>query len=508
MAIYNISGQKLDLAYDLNGTNLNNAYDGYGNLIYTKGASDYETDQIYKGGYIEIQPDSWDGSTPVTGDIVQPSDPTAWGFPWSLSSAGFNAIQNEILNGEGKGIMYIRFPLGFAYRGYRNIDTETGLAKNIGERWTGQNASLKSFFSKIASAGGGLSPEYWCLAPYWTTGGAYYNANVLNEVWAGGSYPRTTSLESIRTSDRAQYNAQIEALSDAILNDLEYIHVNVCPVRLFGLANEPWQNGQKYGTCKISKSIYVALMEKLVTKIGASSILQTYNNVPNTVLFYDNDGYCGNASYLWGHAIPHTNTRAISGEKGGSGAVWYKTATLKQNSFLNEYEYWSSARTDEFRCANDMLHMVNGLVYGRAEVIHPIIHICKPTGQTSSDTNTRGYCVYAVDMSDGSYTYNTWAYNAWKMINDNLPIGAERVTEFTADGFMCWVYNGKLLLFMANNTENSKTITVDFGNPKTFSGKLYNLTNLGTAQQSVSGSSIEFMIPAYSGLVYLEDITS
>ena len=501
--IYDINGNVLSDVYDVGGTSLEKAYDIDGTEVFSK-AHVYNTDQVFKGGFIEIQPDSWDGSTPVTGDIVQTSDPTVWGFPWSLSFDSFNAIQNEILNGDGKGIMYIRFPLGFAYRGYRNIDSTTGLAKNIGERWTGQNASLKSFFSKIASAGGGLSPEYWCLAPYWTTGGAYYNADVKNEVWAGGSYPRTTSLESIRTTDTTQYNAQIEALSDAILNDLEYIHTNVCPVRLFGLANEPWQNGQKYGTCKISQSIYVALMGKLVTKIEASTTLSTYDGEPNTVLFYDNDGYCGNASYLWGHAIAHGYTRTISGENGGNGAVWYKTATLKKNAFLNEYEYWTSARTDEFRCANDMLHMINGLVYGRSEVIHPIIHICKPTGQTSSDTNTRGYCIYAVTMSDGSYAPNTWAYNAWKMINDNLPVGAERVTDFTGDGFMCWVHEGKLLLFMANNTDAEKTITVTFNEQMTFSGSLYNLTNVGTAQANVSGTSITFTVNAYSGLVYKE----
>lgn len=501
--IYDINGNSLSDAYDVNGNTLASAYTKDGEEVFG-GSVVYNTDQVFKGGYIELQPDSWDGSTAVTGDIVDSSDKTAWGFPMSLSPESFSSIQNEILSGEGYGIMYIRFPLGFAYRGYRNIDAETGLAKNIGERWTGQNTSLRSWLQKIALAGGGLSPEYWCLAPYWTTGGAYYNASVKNEVWAGGSYPRTTSLESIRTSDVTQYNAQIDALSDAILDDLEYIHTNICPVRMFGLANEPWQNGQKYGTCKISQAIYVALMEKLVTKIGASSVLSTYNSEPNTVLFYDNDGYCGNASYLWGHAIAHGNTRTISGENGGNGAVWYKTATLKQNSFLNEYEYWSSARTDEFRCANDMLHMINGLVYGRAEVIHPIIHICKPQGQTSSDTNTRGYCIYAVDMSNGSYEPNTWAYNAWKMINDNLSIGSKRVTDFDADGFMCWVYNNKLLLFMANNTSEDKTIDIAFNKQMTFSGKLYNITNVGTSQTDVSGSSITFTIPAYSGLVYIE----
>jgi hypothetical protein len=67
--------------------------------------------------------------------------------------------------GNGYGIYYIRLPLGFAYRGFRNIDATTGLAKNIGERYQGQNAALKRLMVNIVEAGGGLAPEYWCPAP-------------------------------------------------------------------------------------------------------------------------------------------------------------------------------------------------------------------------------------------------------------------------------------------------------------------------------------------------------
>ncbi|MFV5088365.1 hypothetical protein ACJ42C_014660 [Klebsiella pneumoniae] len=82
--------------------------------------------------------------------------------------------------GNGYGIYYIRLPLGFAYRGFRNIDAATGLAKNIGERYSGQNAALKRLMANIVEAGGGLAPEYWCPAPYWMTNGKYAGTAISN----------------------------------------------------------------------------------------------------------------------------------------------------------------------------------------------------------------------------------------------------------------------------------------------------------------------------------------
>ena len=157
----------------------------------------------------------------------------------------------------------------------------TKLAKNIGERFKGQNASLKKWFEKISDAGGGLAPEYWCFAPHWLTSGSYSGAN--NRISAGGSYDRSTTLASIKTSDVLQYNAQIEAFTNAIVDDLEYLHQNIAPVRMFGLSNEPFQNNQKYGTCKIDAQTYNDVLEVLYPKIQASEILSYYGDEKNEV---------------------------------------------------------------------------------------------------------------------------------------------------------------------------------------------------------------------------------
>ena len=530
MPVYDADGNELFTVYDADGNALAQAYDADGNELLSTVIDDiaynaaHSSSNLYAGGYIEIQPDSWDGSTVCTGDIVQPSDPTAWGFPMSLSTSAKASIKSEILKGNGFGISFIRFPMGFAYRGYRNIDQATGLAKNIGQRWEGQNSNLSAWFSNIVQAGGGLSVEYWCPAPYWLTGGAYYNANVNNELWAGGSYPRTTTLESIRTSDPTQYNAQIEAFTDAIVNDLEYVHQNVAPVRMYTLAAEPTGSGQlKYGHCHWTTNVYNDVFAVLHPKVKASTILATYNGKTNDVLMHlcaDDTGFNigsttinNHADWIWGYS--HDVMRPVSGEN-GVGADQIKTLTFPsgsqstwKNVFICEYEYFSTtSKTDSFRCGNNIVRMILELAYRKAKVIMPIIHICKPTGQSSYQTNTTGYCLYAVDMNTGNYTVNTWAYNSWKMFNDNLPIGAELVRGgdggLSNAGYVEFEKDGKKYILLGNYSDSAQSITLTFDTAKSFNGKLYNLTNLGTAQPSVSGSSITFTIPAYSGLVYTE----
>ncbi len=528
--IYDINGNPIDMVYDISGTLLSQAYDINGNELIESIVIDSIYDaahsklNVYAGGLIEIQPDSWDGSTPVTGDIVLPTDLTAWGFPMALSSSSNTAIKNEMLSGDGFGISFIRFPMGFGYRGYRNIDSATGLAKNIGQRFEGQNSALKSWFSNIIQAGGGLDVEYWCPAPYWLTGGAYYNASVNNELWAGGSYPRTTTLSSIKESDPTQYANQIDAFTDAIVNDLEYVHQNICPVRMYTMAAEPTQNGKKkFGHCQWPKQLYNDVFEVLHPKVMSSAILSTYNDKENIVLMHlcaDCEGFAigsiminDHSEWIWGYS--HDVMQPVNGET-GIGADLIKGSTWPtgsksswQNVFMCEYEYFSvNSKTPEFRCGNNIVRMILELAYRKAKIIMPIIHICKPQGQTSSDTNTTGYCLYSIDMDDGTYSTNDWAYNSWKMFSDNLPVGAEFVSGgdggLSYAGYVEFKYHGKLYVFLGNYSSSAQTITLSFATSRTFEGLLYNLTNLGTALPAASGSTIAFTIPAYSGLVYLE----
>ena len=420
------------------------------NVVNTIHADVDETEvkQEYLGGYIEIQPDQWDGSTPS-----YDATSNTWGFPMSLTESEQKRIRKTVLHGNTTNIRYFRFPLGFAYRGYRNIDETSRLAKNTGERFKGQNQALKRWFKDIAEVGGGLAPEYWCPPPYWVTSGTYSGNNFLS---AGGSYDRTTKLSDIKDSDTTQYNAQIEAFTDAVVNDLEYLHQNIAPVRMFGLQNEPGYSQMRYGACAYDAQTYNDVLEVLYPKIQASEILSYYGDEKNEVKLIvgsDDDTlpFEGRASkfiknhpeMIWGYA--HHLMRRESGEHnqyGATGADWFKTENFRtvkgklDNVFCNEYEYFGTDFSDDFRCSNNMLRLIFTAVYGGGKVLHPVIHICKPIGQTLSATNTRGYCMFAVNLkgeygqeinaskneyglAKGTALPNTWVYNSWAMFGEN-----------------------------------------------------------------------------------------
>ena len=492
--------------------------------------------QEYLGGYIEVQPDSWDGEVTSTDETTK-----TWGFPFSLLPTERKRVKNDLFKGDEKGIQYFRFPLGFAYRGYRNIDETNGKAKNIGERFKGQNATLKEWFKDIAVNGGGLAPEYWCPAPYWVTSGSYSGENRLS---AGGSYSQSTTLASIKTTDTTQYNAQIEAFADAIVDDLEYLHQEVAPVRMFSLQNEPVYSTQKYGACKYDAQTYNDVLEVVWSKIQASTVLATYNDEVNEVklLVASSDEsspftgiaatYINNhADTIWGYT--HHSMREVSGENFSEGAEWYKSGTFanikgsKTNVFINEYEYFENTVTnDNFRCSNNMLHLINELVYGEAKVLHPVIHVCKPIGQTLAATNTKGYCLYQANLNGnygvdvtaksnehgllkGTVAPNETMYNSWKMFSDNLPVGSYVIGSYsntiTRGGWVTLKHGGKLYVFIANTENEDMKVTLTFGQSLTFEGKAYSLKYLGDKIKSKSGSTIEFVVPAYSGQCWISN---
>ena len=507
--------------------------------------NDAEALQEYIGGLIEIQPDSWDGEVCATDSTTK-----TWGFPVSLDTITQRTVREQVFKGDGTGLMYIRLPLGFAYRGYRNIDETSGLAKNIGERFTGQNKSLKSLLEKVVEIGGGLCPEYWCPAPYWTTGGAYYNKDVANYITAGGSYDRTTALYTIKSTDRTQYNAQIEAFTDAIIDDLEYLHQNVAPVRMFALQNEPDHAQEKYGACKYTNAEYSDILEVLVPKINSSEILSTYDDEANVVKIIVNSSEKENPfkeigstfmsehpDLIWGYAH-HLMQKASGEDTAYEGAEWFKTDNFAKNKgnrsnvFINEYEYFAdnNKHPDNYRCANNMLRMIYELIYSEAKTVLPIIHLCKPLGQTLKDTNTRGYCLfisnlkeeeYGVDIFGNGNNYgiprgkvapNKWSYNSWALIGENLPIGAYLVGNYGDKlykcGYAAYKHEGKLYLFFANSSDKDAKISIQFADKKKFNGKYYDIDNCGNSIMPKEGTIIDFVIPAMSGQFWIENTSN
>lgn len=492
--------------------------------------------QEYKGGYIEIQPDSYDSGTVPDTDATTKT----WGFPYSLKQSEQARLKKEFFAGDGKGIQYIRFPLGFAYRGYRNIDPDSGLARNIGERFKGQNASLKKLFADIAKSGGGLAPEYWCPPVHWLTGGKYHGGN---NITAGGSYARGVTLDSIRLSDPAQYAAQIDAFTDAILDDYEYLHTNIAPVRMYGLSNEPYLSNAEYGACHFSPDVYSDVLLALHPKVMASEILSEWEGEDNKVLLHvASDATAPNywaraekliathPEWIWAYSF-HAIER-FNGEVGGNGAGFaadfFRSTELApyletyDHVFSNEFEYFEVDKySDQFKCANNMLYYINSVVYANSQLIMPIIHVCKQIGPQGPRSNMSGYALTACNLQEGyglapsnplnaeAAAYGTWSpiahnFNSWKFIADNLPIGAVRVggtpvNNLNRCNYVAYKFEGKLLVFIANSSAEAVKVSLTFDENKQLFGKQYSIKENGTTLKPKNGAIIDFVVPAYSG---------
>lgn len=501
--------------------------------VTAAGANFASTDQTFIGGYVELQPDSFNGGT-----AIPSTDSTTdrWGFPYTLTTSERARLKSLLFPGGGKGLQFLRFPLGFAYRGLRNIDGTSGLARNVGERYPGINAAIADLVSNVVAEGGGLAPEYWGVAPHWTTQSKFGgSAGNVNRLWAGGANARSVTLDSIRGSQPAQYAAQIAAFTDAVLNDFEYLHTNIAPVRMWGLQNEPQYGQFEYGSCNYTDQLYSDVLTVLVPKIEASAVLATYGgqpNVPKLHIASDDTFNIGqtyiaaNPGKIWSYS--HHNIAAI-----GDDADWVKTnvPTLrgsKPNLFINETEYFTPAdNTDQWRCANSMVRDCHNFVYGKALVSMPIIHVAKQIGAAGSNSNTLGYALVEVNLDStfgtaaGAPTnpvpaldYQTFRpvkanYNAHAFVGENLPVGAVRIGGTITNlppgvGFAAFIAGGKYYLFLANRNEFTFRLNVTLPSAKTLNGKQYNIAGIGRPIGSVTGTNVTIVANNYSGSVWIE----
>lgn len=470
--------------------------------------------QTWLGPMVELQADSYDGL--VATDPPVDGSSQIWGFPYSLTTAERARLKSEYFPGDGTGYQFLRFPLGFAYRGLRNIDGVSGLAKNIGERFAGQNASITELMSAVSANGGGLRAEYWSPAPHWKTNSAYgggagqQNTNPSPaELWAGGSYPRTASLASIRTSDVTQYEAQTTAFAAAVINDLEYLHQNVAPVRGFSLQNEATNStNDSYGHCYYSDPVvYADVLYKVQQGIAGSTILATYGGQPNAITIdaasYQGffTGFSAHPAFAgtWAASRHHIPAHYGDGDyPKGQAATWITGSSGKAN-INNEFEYFTLPGNDPWQFANTALVQANWMRVLSAPTHNPMIHIAKPIGQTSTSSNTKGYAVVAARLpapfsqapstpgdpfpavGHGEWISQGVNANAVKMFSKNIPAGSKIMpSEYT-------VGSGQQIVPFVTPAGKRGYVIVNRSAPTTFAGADLALTLSFSKQANVVG---------------------
>jgi len=501
--------------------------------------------QTYLGGFTEVQVDSFNGGAQgATAVPATDSTTDLWGLPYSLTAAEKTRMRDAMFPGDGTMHRYIRFPLGFAYRGLRNIDGTSGLARNIGERYAGQNQSVADLLANVVPGGGGLLAEYWSPAPHWKTTSAYANGRL----WAGTGYSRATSLDSIRTSAPTAYAAQIEAFTTAVVNDLEYLHANVGPVRGFALQNEAISTiEENYGTCIYSATEYMDVWKSVVPKIRASSVLATYGGNPNSVLIHAEswNGLAATAALwdsatalstgktalqeLWAQSIHQISAISADPDYIKTNAASLATLARGRPTIISEFEYFTPGNyTDAQRFARTALKMVHELNLLGSPAVMPIIHMVKPLGQNGSASSTLGYALTKARLPEpygiapgstgdvdptigyGEFDFIAPNYNAAKFLCGNLPAGAviHKVSLTGGPAGLGCVgakVAGKFRIFIVNLSTVTRSVSIGLPSSGTYSGKRYSAGLRGAPIAGTrTGASLSVSIPANCAECWIE----
>lgn len=498
--------------------------------------------QTFMGGYIELQPDSFNSYSGAGAPAPTDGTTDIWGFPYSLTTSE-RARFKAALFGPNPRLRYIRFPLGFAYRGLRNIDGTSGLAKNIGERFAGQNAAVADMLSNVIPLGGGLMPEYWSPPPHWKTTSSF----AKGRLWAGGTYARDVSLASIQSSDTSQFAAQVDALTTAMVNDLEYLHQNVGPVRGFGLQNEGISGvDQNYGTCQYTEAEYGAVLRSVIPKIRNSSILSTYGGQANTVLL-NGESYKG-----FGNAgTTFSNSTVLSTGKTTLQEMWAQTyheiTNITANpdyirnlqwdwiaggrgkpTFVNEIEFFNpTAYTDAERFSRACAWQLHNFNLIGAPVVMPFIHAMKDIDAVNRDGNQLGYALTKMRLpqpygaapgstgdNDPTIDYGTFDFvkqnwHAALFTLDNIPVGSvmrkvDLPTGVSGIAAAATTIGGKRRILVANWSANPLNLRTTLGAASTFNVQTYTATDAAVSAGTVSGPSLSMTFQPYTAYVLTE----
>ena len=497
--------------------------------------------QVLDGYLFEIQ-----GDNIAASDGTQQSDQSR-AIPYDLTPSERKRLATDLV----RGAHSIRLALGIYYRGSRTVNGTSSLGDTIGPRLPNQRQHI---YELIRDAGlVGIQPEYWSPAPHWKTTSAYGGGTL----WAGAAYSRATTLDSIRGSDATQYNAQIAALTTAMVSDLEDLHGHAqFPMRVvgFGLQNEAADASSfSYGSCSYTAQLYTDVMKSIIPKIRNSTILSKWTGQTNTVAIHVEslDGPLSSfastfrsdatvlstgktaiqeiSGWTW-HRFAEANadanamlTSTGTGPDGGLYSVYLSSTGNPTGMpvYCNEYE-WLNSGTYPGRSAwfaNLLTVWLNTLNWFKAPQV-TLIHAAKP----STDPVSERYALaswripgdvgapidYAAGLDYGKWTYNDHNFNAAKPFIRTLTGAQWLLTQETAYSATlkcgaCITQTGKLVVFVLNGGTSAAAHTVCIGpDQRVMMPVTYSPTVRDQTGPAVQSNVLSDTIPAQTLRVWIE----
>ncbi|MFE6748239.1 hypothetical protein ACFVGM_20480 [Kitasatospora purpeofusca] len=439
---------------------------------------DRAAEQTILGLGFEIQSDSI-GS----GNNGLPS--TVSGVPYDLTVSERTRFYQQLLKAgrADRGFRYCRLALGLYHRG---LDPTR---KFIVDRYEGQSALLADMIRQAGIEG--VAAEYWSPAPGWKSTDSY-----------------------IRGTLKSFADADLSAMADAMVADLDYLAARGVPISMWGLQNEPlWQ--PNYSSCKYSPADYAKTFRTVAAKVRAKY---------PTVMIHANswDGWSGDLGKAvkadpaglalvdaWTyHRIGTDSNDQITGD--------YTSGAAGKLVFNNEYEYLEGAMTDR-RTINTAQSVMNWMTFQNAPTWF-WLHALKPTTNSESENYGLGFWRPPSDtdfshhpnIPVGHWDFNPRNWNAvagfvkympWDSVRYGVDEPRHTDGSYYADHrIMAWrTPQGKPVFAVTNRSATEAfTYTVDTQTAAAFQGNRFgpatNNQNLG----SKTGPTLEITVPPLS----------
>ncbi|WP_275295417.1 hypothetical protein [Amycolatopsis sp. La24] len=407
------------------------------------------------------------------------------GLPSSYSSVPYDLTDSErtrfyqqmLKIRDDRGFRYCRLALGLYYRG----TDSTG--KHLRGRWPGQTALLAEMIREAGIEG--ISAEYWSPAPGWKSNDSFIRG----------------SLKSFAPADLA-------ALGDAMVGDLDYLTSQGVPVSMWGLQNEP-NVASDYSSCQYTAEQYRQTFAAVAPKIRAkyphalihANSLDGWGGTWGTALKGDPTALSYVDAWTY-HRIGTNANEQITGD--------YTSGALGRPVFNNEFEYLSGAMSD-WRCLNTAHSIMNWMTFQNSPTWF-WLHALKPTTNSESENYGLGFWrppsdtdfSHFPDLPAGHWTFNPRNWNAVSGFVKYLPwnsvrYGVDESAVQSDQRIMAWkTPQGKPVFAVTNRSTSTYTFTVDTQANGAFEGHRFGPATHDVSLAPKTGPKLTLTVPPLS----------
>ncbi|WP_432093397.1 hypothetical protein [Streptomyces sp. bgisy100] len=430
-----------------------------------------ERKQTILGLGFEIQSDSIGSDNQGLPDRVS-------GVPYDLTPSERDRFYRQMLRVRSdRGFRYCRLALGLYYRG----TDPTG--KHLRDRYSGQAALLADMIRKAGIEG--VSAEYWSPAPGWKS----------NRSYIGGK------LASFAP-------AELDALGDAMVGDLDLLAAQGVPISMWGLQNEPIYR-TAYSSCVYSGEEYLKTFKAVAPKVRAkyphvmihANSVDGWSGAAGKAIRRDADALSNVDAWTY-HRVGANSDDQIAGD--------FTSGAEGKLVFNNEFEYLKGGTSDR-RTINTAQSIMNWMTFQNASTWF-WLHALKPTTNAESPGYSLGFWRPPHDTDFGHYPHikaGHWDFNDrnWNAVAgfvrympwNSVRYGVDESAILKDQRIMAWkTPEGKPVFAITNRSTSSFTYSIDTRTSDSFQGHRFGPSTHNRTLETRRGPKLSLTVPPLS----------